>query len=114
MDGNAPINHPDHPGRYVKVRVLDANGLSVTEAATALGVARPSLSKFLNGRAHLSPEMAIRIEKAFGMQMDTLMRMQTDFDIAEARAREGDINIPRFRKVSIPRPAYSLRQGAPR
>jgi addiction module HigA family antidote len=86
-----------HPGGYVKTEVIEALGLSVTDAAQALGVTRPALSKLLNERAHLSPEMALRIEKAFGVSMDTLMQMQSSFDIAEARKREGDINVLPFK-----------------
>jgi addiction module HigA family antidote len=68
----------------------------VTEAARALGVTRPALSSLLNERVHLSPEMALRIEKAFGVSMDTLMRMQNSFDIAQARTREAEIKVARF------------------
>jgi addiction module HigA family antidote len=68
----------------------------VTEAAQALGVARPALSALLNERVQLSAEMALRIEKAFGASMDTLMRMQNSFDIAEARKRESEIKVARF------------------
>jgi addiction module HigA family antidote len=71
-------------------------GLSVTAAAKALGVTRPALSALLNGRAALSPEMALRIEKAFGPRMDTLLRMQTAFAIAEARKRAHEIKVRRF------------------
>lgn len=88
---------PEHPGGFVKSEVIEARGLSVTEAASALGVTRPALSKLLNGRAHLSPEMALRIEKAFGMSMDSLMVMQNSFDIAEARKKEGEINVLPFK-----------------
>jgi addiction module HigA family antidote len=89
---------PAHPGGFVKSEIIEARGLSVTEAASALGVTRPALSKLLNGRAHLSPEMALRIEKAFGMSMDSLMGMQNSFDIAEARKREEEINVLPFKR----------------
>lgn len=85
-----------HPGGFVKHEVLKPHGLSVTEAADALGVTRPALSALLNERAHLSPEMAIRIEKAFGVSMETLMRMQNSYDIARARKREGEIKVKRY------------------
>lgn len=68
---------PAHPGRFVKMEVLDPLGLTVTAAADALGVTRPALSALLNGRAAMSADMALRIEKAFGLKMDTLLRMQT-------------------------------------
>lgn len=67
----------------------------MTRAAKALGVTRPALSALLNERAALSPEMALRMEKAFGVSMDTLMRMQTSFAIAQARKRAGEIDIAR-------------------
>lgn len=84
---------PAHPGGFVKHEVLKAHGLSVTEAADVLGVTRPALSALVNERAHLSPKMAIRIEKAFGLSMETLMRMQNSYDRAQARKREGDIKV---------------------
>jgi addiction module HigA family antidote len=90
------LKNPAHPGGFVKAEIIEPLGLSVTDAARALGVTRPALSSLLNERASLSPEMALRIEKAFGVSMDTLMRMQNSFDIAEARKREGDIRVARY------------------
>ncbi|WP_176074711.1 HigA family addiction module antitoxin [Brucella intermedia] len=90
------LKTPAHPGGFVKHEVLQPLGLSVTEAADALGVTRPALSALLNERAHLSPEMAIRIEKAFGVSMETLMRMQNSYDIAQARRREAEIKVERY------------------
>ncbi|AWN49766.1 addiction module antidote protein, HigA family [Methylobacterium terrae] len=90
------LKNPAHPGGFVRAEIVEAYGLSVTDAARVLGVTRPALSALLNERASLSPEMALRIEKAFGVAMDTLMRMQTSFDIAQARLREGDIMVERF------------------
>lgn len=90
------LKTPAHPGGFVKHKVLQPLGLSVTEAAEALGVTRPALSALLNERAHLSPEMAIRIEKAFGVPMETLMRMQNSYDIAQARKREAEIKVERY------------------
>ena len=85
-----------HPGQSIKLEVIEPLGLSVTDAAKALGVTRPALSALLNGRAALSPEMALRIEKAFGPKMDTLLRMQTSFEIYEARKRERAIKVKRY------------------
>jgi addiction module HigA family antidote len=90
------MKNPAHPGGFVKSEVVEGLGLSVTRAAEALGVTRPALSAFLNERAQLSPEMAIRIEKAFGVSMDTLMRMQNSYDIAQARKREDEIDVQPF------------------
>src|SRR5882762_2093654 len=90
------MKSPAHPGGFVKSEIIEPLSLSVTDAARALGVTRPALSAFLNERAHLSPEMALRLEKAFGVSMDTLMRMQNSFDIAQTRKREGEIKVAPF------------------
>jgi addiction module HigA family antidote len=99
------MKNPAHPGGFVKSEIVEALELSVTDAARALGVTRPALSALLNERAALSSEMALRIEKAFGVSMDTLMRMQNSYDIAQARRRAGKIKVVRFRKVGDPSPA---------
>jgi addiction module HigA family antidote len=102
------LRNPPHPGGFVKTEIIEPLGLSITEAAGVLGVTRAALSAFLNERSSLSPEMALRIEKAFGVSMDTLMRMQNSYDIARARAREGEIKIRRFRAISAtPEPGVS-------
>jgi addiction module HigA family antidote len=90
------MNNPAHPGGFVKAEVIEPLGLSVTDAAQVLGITRAALSTFLNERASLSPDMAIRIEKAFGVSMETLMRMQNSFDIAQAHKREGKIAVARY------------------
>jgi addiction module HigA family antidote len=90
------MKNPVHPGGFVKTEIVEALDLSVTDAAKALGVTRPALSALLNQRAALSSEMALRIEKAFGVSMDTLMRMQNSYDIAQARRRAGHIKVARF------------------
>lgn len=89
--------NPPHPGSFVKTEIIEAHGLTVTDAADVLGVSRPALSAFLNGRASLSGTMALRVEKAFGVRMDTLMRMQSSYDIARARRREAEVEVARFR-----------------
>ena len=94
------MKNPAHPGGFVKSEIIEALELSVTDAAKALGVTRPALSALLNERAHLSPDMALRIEKAFGVSMDTLMRMQNSYDIAQARRREGEIKVAPFKGKS--------------
>ncbi len=76
---------------------MEAHGLSVTEAAGILKVSRPTLSSLLNARAGLSGEMALRFEKAFGVDMETLMRMQNSYDIAQARKKAATIRVGRFR-----------------
>jgi len=90
------MKSPAHPGSFVKHDIIAPLDLSVTDAAKVLGVTRPALSALLNERAALSPEMALRIEQAFGVSMDTLMRMQNSFDIAQARKRSGEIKVARY------------------
>ncbi|WP_119421678.1 HigA family addiction module antitoxin [Desertibaculum subflavum] len=82
------MKRPAHPGGFVKHEIIDPLGLSVTGAAAALGVTRPALSALVNERAALSLEMALCIEKAFGVSTDTLVRMQNSHDVAEARKRQ--------------------------
>lgn len=95
------LRSPAHPGSFIKHEIIEPLGLSVTAAADALGVTRATLSTLLNERAHLSPEMALRIEKAFGVAMDTLMRMQNSYDIAQTRKREGEIKVMPFKGKPI-------------
>src|ERR1700687_1869087 len=90
------IKNPPHPGDFIRTEIIGPTGLSVTAAAAALHVSRPALSSLLNGRADLSGDMALRIEKAFGVKMDTLMRMQASYDIAQARKREKQIHVRRI------------------
>ena len=93
--------NPPHPGEFVKTEVIEPLNLTVAAAAIVLGVSRPALSTFLNGRSDLSGTMALRIEKAFGIKMDTLMRMQASYDIARARMCEGDIRVERYRPAAV-------------
>ncbi len=81
-----------HPGLYIKSKVLPSD-LSVKDAAKLLGVGRPALSNLLNGRAALSPEMALRLEKTFGASQEELLRMQAKFDQHDMRARAHDIAV---------------------
>jgi addiction module HigA family antidote len=90
------MKNPAHPGGFVKAEIIAPLGLSMTDAAQALSITRAALSAFLNERASLSPDMAIRIEKAFGVSIETLMRMQNSFDIAQAHKREGEIAVARY------------------
>jgi len=92
------MKNPPHPGDFIRTELIIPAGLSVTAAAKALRVSRPALSSLLNGRADLSGDMALRIEKAFGVKMDTLMRMQASYDIARTREREKLIHVQRIRQ----------------
>jgi addiction module HigA family antidote len=84
---------PPHPGAFIKTEVIDELGLSVTKAAEVLGVRRATLSELVNEKAALSPEMALRLEKAFHLDMDMLLRMQAGFDASEMRKQAGKIKI---------------------
>lgn len=99
-----PIKNPPHPGDFIRTEIIEAVGLSVTAAASALQVSRPALSSLLNGKADLSGAMALRIEKAFGVKMDTLLRMQVAYDIAQTRKREREIHVQRFHEAAEARP----------
>ena len=90
------MRNPPHPGHFIRTEIIEPRGLSVTAAAQVLQVSRPALSSLLNGKADLSGDMALRIEKAFGVKMDTLMRMQASYDIARTRKREHEIRVRRF------------------
>ncbi len=103
---------PAHPGAFLKSEVIEAQGLTVTDAATVLAVSRPALSALLNGRAALSVDMALRFEKAFGLSLETLMRMQSSFDIAAARKREGEIKVSRYLRLNRPYAARTRRSPA--
>jgi addiction module HigA family antidote len=87
------MRNPPHPGAFIRTEILEPLGLSVTMAADVLRVSRPTLSNLLNGQANLSGDMGLRIEKAFGVRMDTLMRMQASYDIARTREREKSISV---------------------
>lgn len=90
------MKNPPHPGRSVRENCLEPLGLSVTEAAEVLGVARHTLSRVLNGHAAISPDMAIRLEKAGWSSADFWLRRQTSYDLAKARRGEDEIRVERY------------------
>jgi antitoxin HigA-1 len=93
QDQGIQIKNPSHPGAFVRMCVLEPLELNVTQTAAKLGVTRAALSNFLNANASLSPEMAIRLDKAFGVDMEVLMKMQNVYDIAQARNRWDEVEI---------------------
>jgi addiction module HigA family antidote len=91
------MKKPPHPGGVLRRQVVAPLRLTVTEVAKALGVSRPAVSNLLNERVALSPEMAIRFEKAFGVDMETLLGIQHAYDVAMARKAADNIAVARFR-----------------
>jgi antitoxin HigA-1 len=87
---------PTHPGAFVRMEILDELKLPLSKAAEVLGVRRATLSDFVNEKAALSPEMALRLEKAFGVNMDTLLRMQAWFDAWTMRAQADQVQVSRY------------------
>ena len=87
---------PPHPGDFIRTEILDELGLSIAKAAEILDVRRATLSDLVNGKASLSPEMALRVEKAFGVSMDTLLRMQAWSDSHTMREHAGEIHVDRY------------------
>jgi len=93
-----PMKNPPHPGRIVRQDCIEPLGLTVTGAAKALGVTRQALNNLVNGKAGISPEMAVRISKAFGGSPDMWLRLQSNYDLARVRQNETDIK--RYRRAS--------------
>src|SRR5271170_4363500 len=91
-----PMKNPPHPGHSIKDACLEPLGLSVTEGAKVLGVARHTLSRVINGQAGISAEMAIRLEKAGWSNADHWMRVQAAYDLAQARQHAHDIKVSRY------------------
>ena len=99
IDGTNVKMTPSHPGDFIRTEIIEELGLNVTRAAEILGVRRATLSDLLNGHAALSPEMALRIEKAFGVGMDMLLGMQSWYDASQMRARASEIIVQRYEPV---------------
>ncbi len=91
-----PMKIPVHPGRIVRQDFLEPLGLSVTEAAKVLGVTRQALNNLVNEKSGISPEMAIRLAKAFGSTPETWVRMQAAYDLAQALKNPSKIQVRRY------------------
>lgn len=87
------MKNPPHPGRIIRQECIEALGLTVTAAATGLGVARKTLSEILNGRSGISPEMALRLARAFGSSPEMWLGLQMDYDLAQAQKKAGKIKV---------------------
>ena len=100
------MKNPPHPGLSVRHDCIEPLDLTITEAANILGVTRQALNNLVNGKSGISPEMAIRLDKAFGGGAETWLRLQMNYDLAQARQHEGEIKVKRVvrRKLEAPRP----------
>lgn len=90
------MKNPPHPGQSVRADCIEPLDLTVTEAAKALGVSRQALNNIINGQAGISPEMAIRLDKAFGGGAETWLRLQAAYDLAQAGKQAGKIKVRRI------------------
>ena len=91
-----PMKNPPHPGDLIRTEIIEALDLNVSKAAKILKVRRATLSDLLHGKAALTPEMALRIEKAFGPDMAHLLRMQLAYDVAKTREHAPEIDVKRY------------------
>jgi antitoxin HigA-1 len=91
-----PMKHPPHPGDLIRTEIIEPLGLSISKAAEILNVRRATLSDLLHGKSSLTPEMALRIEKAFGPNMDHLLRMQLAYDVSQTRQHAREIDVKRY------------------
>ncbi|MFO1433455.1 MAG: HigA family addiction module antitoxin [Candidatus Competibacteraceae bacterium] len=91
-----PMKNPPHPGELIKYECLEALNLSVAKGAEILGVSRHTLSNLINGHTSITPEMAIRLEKAFGGTAESWLRMQLAYDLAQIQKKSLSINVKRY------------------
>ncbi len=90
------MHNPPHPGQIIREQCIEPLGLTITAAAKGLGVTRKALSELVNGHSGVSPEMAIRLSKAFGGNPETWLRLQLQYDLWHAEQRAGSIKVTRF------------------
>ncbi len=98
------MKNPPHPGLSVRHDCIEPLDLSITEAADILGVTRQTLNNLVNGKSGISPEMAIRLDKAFGGGAETWLRLQMAYDLAQARKHEGEIKVKRVARQKLDEP----------
>ena len=87
------MHNPPHPGKIIKALCVDPLGLTVTEAAKGLGISRKTLSGILNGRAGISPEMAVRLSIAFDTSVESWINQQTQYDLWQAEQRRKQLRV---------------------
>ena len=88
--------NPPHPGEIIKELCLEPLGINLTQAAKALGVSRKTLSAIINGRARVTPEMAIRLSLAFGTSAESWLNQQSQYDLWEARRKQKDFKVEKL------------------
>lgn len=93
------MKNPPHPGEIIRDLCITPLGLTITQAAEGLGVTRKTLSLLLNGRAGISPEMAVRLSKAFGRSAESWLRLQAQYDLAQVTARGEEIKVRQYRQL---------------
>jgi addiction module HigA family antidote len=93
MAESMPMNSPPHPGEVIRELCIEPSGLTVTAAAAVLGVSRKTLSELLNGHSGISPEMAVRLSKAFGGSVESWLSQQMRYDLAQIQSRADEINV---------------------
>lgn len=98
-----PMKQPPHPGKSIRVSCLEPYNLTITAGAKVLGVSRQNLNNIVNGKTALSPEMAIRVAKAFGGTPDAWYRMQAAYDIAQAKRNAGKIKVKTYQPDKLPK-----------
>ena len=98
------MKNPPHPGLSVRHDCIEPHDLSITDAADILGVTRQTLNNLVNGKSGISPEMAIRLDKAFGGGAETWLRLQMAYDLAQARKHEGEIKVKRVMRQKLDQP----------
>ncbi len=94
-----PMKNPPHPGQVILKECIDPLGLTITDAAKGLGVARVTLSRLVNGKSGISPDMAIRLSKAFGGSAESWLRQQMNYDLAQVQKKAKRIHVTRFEAV---------------
>ena len=97
-----PMKNLLQPGEVIREEVLRPFGLSITKAAEILGVRRATFPDLADGKSALTAEMALRLEKAFGVSMDLLPRLQAGYDAAQIRGRSAEIDVRRYRPDPVP------------
>jgi len=92
------MKNPPHPGRIVRQECIEPLGLTIKEAAERLGIRRQTLNNLVNGKAGVSPEMSIRLSKAFGSSPEVWLGMQMEYDLAQASKSAGHIRVQRIKQ----------------